>query len=70
MNQPPINVNNNLDYAGMSEYVNELYDKLSYYDMYGSTIMVFILITLLYLRLLSNYACPRRSRQRLAKSAL
>ena len=46
MNQPPINVNNNLDYAGMSEYVNELYDKLSYYDMYGSTIMVFILITL------------------------
>ena len=25
MNQPPINVNNNLDYAGMSEYVNELY---------------------------------------------
>jgi len=50
MNQPPINVNNNvnnnLDYAGMSEYVNELYDKLSYYDMYGSTIMVFIIITL------------------------
>ena len=39
-------VNDKLDYAGMSEYVNELYDKLTYYDMYGSTIMVFLLITI------------------------
>ena len=29
-----------------SKYVNKLYDHLSYYDMYGSTIMIFILITL------------------------
>ena len=29
-----------------SKYVNKLYDQLSYYDMYGSTIMVFILLTL------------------------
>ena len=29
-----------------SKYVNNLYDKLSYYDMYGSTIMIFILLTL------------------------
>ena len=29
-----------------SKYVNNLYDHLSYYDMYGSTIMIFILITL------------------------
>lgn len=42
----PTNVNEKLDYAGMSEYVNELYDKLTYYDMYGSTIMVFLLITI------------------------
>ena len=29
-----------------SKYVNNIYDKLSYYDMYGSTIMIFILLTL------------------------
>jgi len=29
-----------------SKYVNKLYDNLSYYDMYGSSIMLFILLTL------------------------
>jgi hypothetical protein len=29
-----------------SKYVNGLYDQLSYYDMYGSTIMLFIILTL------------------------
>lgn len=29
-----------------SKYINGLYDKLSYYDMYGSTIMIFIILTL------------------------
>jgi len=27
-------------------YINELYDKLSYYDMYGTTIMIFLLLTI------------------------
>ena len=29
-----------------SKYVNKIYDKLSYYDMYGTTIMMFIFLTL------------------------
>lgn len=29
-----------------SKYINNIYDKLSYYDMYGSTIVIFILLTL------------------------
>jgi len=28
------------------KYINELYDKLSYYDMYGTTIMIFLLLTI------------------------
>jgi hypothetical protein len=29
-----------------SKYINKIYDNLSYYDMYGTTIIIFILITL------------------------
>jgi hypothetical protein len=29
-----------------SKYINKIYDNLSYYDMYGSTIIIFILLTL------------------------
>jgi hypothetical protein len=29
-----------------TEYVNELYDKMSYFDMYGSTVVAFICLTL------------------------
>jgi hypothetical protein len=29
-----------------SKYINGIYDNLSYYDMYGTTIIIFILLTL------------------------
>ena len=29
------------------KYINDLYDGLSYYDMYGTTIMIFLLITMI-----------------------
>lgn len=35
----PMNMNNT------SEYVNQLYDKMTYLDMYGSTVILFILFT-------------------------
>lgn len=38
-----------------SKYVNKLYDQLSYYDMYGSTIMVFILLTLFVVYIYTYY---------------
>ena len=29
------------------KYINELYDGLSYYDMYGTTIMIFLILTMI-----------------------
>lgn len=39
-----------------SKYINEIYDNLSYYDMYGTTIFQFILLTLFvfYIYIYSN----------------
>lgn len=37
---------NILEYSKVSQFVSDLYDKLSYYDMYGTTIMVFLILTI------------------------
>lgn len=42
----PINpINKNMNMNNTNEYVNQLYDKMTYLDMYGSTVVLFILFT-------------------------
>ncbi len=53
MEQPPI-YKAKIDLS----YINELYDGLSYYDMYGTNHFHFI-----YIWLFSNYASARRNCQ-------
>jgi|688.fasta_scaffold145835_1 hypothetical protein len=47
MDQQP--TDNTLEYSKVSEFVNDIYDKLSYYDLYGTTIMMFLLLTIIVL---------------------
>ena len=46
-------------------YINELYDGLSYYDMYGTTIMIFLLLTIFVL-FMYGYFQIMRVRQEIA----
>ena len=43
MDAPPVN---KLEYSKATQFVNKVYDGLSYYDMYGTTIMIFLLLTI------------------------
>jgi len=43
MNAPPVN---KLEYSKATQFVNKIYDGLSYYDMYGTTIMIFLILTI------------------------
>lgn len=38
--------NNNKNINDASEYIHKLYDKLTYLDMYGSSVIIFLIITL------------------------
>ncbi len=39
--------NNEKNINDASEYIHKLYDKLTYFDMYGSSVIIFLIITLI-----------------------
>jgi hypothetical protein len=41
------NTNNNKNINDASEYIHKLYDKLTYFDMYGSSVIIFLIITMI-----------------------
>lgn len=40
-------INNSIDIMKTEKYINSIYDNLSYYDLYGTSVFAFIIITIL-----------------------
>jgi len=43
----PLPINNSIDIMKTEKYINSIYDNLSYYDLYGTSVFAFIIITIL-----------------------